>query len=461
MPINTLEDGAVNRFLRGHQASKDATVTHTLITGGKYHIDWNCRSCHPHKCIDVFRQKMAEGYQHACVPCLTEQHTAIFPMYVDVDLKVPVQDLTEETLHLMTTLVNQQLERFYKDASLPPITFECVVCTKSKAAPEVTPGMYKIGIHLHWPQLLVEIDSARQIRHSMAVALEKRAWMRELGVDRVVWNDVLDDAVYCTGLRMLGAPKAKKCTACSKSKDALCHVCNRMNNNHVIDESVYTLRMVVVGTAVDEERKARYSSNLTLLMRKTTVRSDEERVTPGYHIYDGCTLAPPMHTDGRKRKAPDDDSNRVKPRFRKQSEVTNPRVHAVARELLVQHSPNYAESRMTIRFDGKQYMVLLTGDGSGFCLNKGSPHGSQHVYMVIQQGKSSKLYESHMRCWCTKMIVRPVSGQTCKEYRSPHKTLTSEQAARLFSSQPAPGGGSSTDKLKEIETQIKDLAERR
>lgn len=454
MPINTCEDGAVTRFLRAHAASKDATVTHTLYTGGCFHIDWNCRACHPSKCIDVFRQKMAEGHQHGVVPCLTEQHTVIFPMYVDVDLKVPVQELSDEALHLMTSLLNQQLRRFYAEA--PPLTFECVVCTKSKRAPEVSPGVFKLGVHLHWPQLLVEIDAARQIRHSMAVALEKRAWTAELGVDRVVWDEVLDDAVYRTGLRMLGAPKATRCGACKK-EDMSCHVCGRMNNRHVVDDSVYQLRTVVVGEAVDAERKARYAANRTLLMRKTTVRSDEDKVTPGYRIYDGCSLAPAMQSAGaRKRKVPDDDSNRVAPRFRKQAEVTNPRVHAVARDLLVQHSAQYAESRMTIRFDGKQYRVLLTGDGSGFCLNKGSAHRSQHVYMEILRAKSSKSYVSRMRCWCTKMVVHPVSGQTCKEFIGPEKTLTGEQAGRLFSAQPE-AGESSTDRLDHYKNLLRQL----
>jgi hypothetical protein len=104
----------------------------------------------------------------------------------------------------------------------------------------------------------------------------------------------------------------------------------------------------------------------------------------------------------------------------------------ILRTHLVKHSPMYERARMTVRYDNeRKYLVLLTGEGSHYCLNVERDHSSNHVYMVVRQGKNKK-HHSEMRCWCSKPDSVGKSGVTCAKYDLSRRDLSQDEVDHLF-----------------------------
>lgn len=412
-------------FLASRIVKSGGTETHTLFTGG-------CILLRPED-VEEFHSVMGGAIrQGATIPSINEKRTTHFPLYLDVDLKVPVARLEADVVVRMASCVNAKVHLFFEGTPPPTV----VVCARGGAAKEVAPNAYKHGLHLHWPKLVVDVDRARQIRLAMVHALDFLDWTDALGTSRVDWDDALDDGAYRTGLRMVGAPKASPCKTCAKDKPVHCGECWKINNNHVVDERAYEFCTCLTGVDVDVALTRRLAGNATYLVQQTSVRCKDASTprTEPYAVYANCPKVVDAPSAKRRKTtggggAPSGGSTRT--------EVTHERVLRVVRRHLVQHSPNYENSRARVFFDGKStYRVHLSGDGSNFCLNKGDHHTSEHVYMEIFQVRgrrgTSGYFASRMRCWCKKMTVRPASGKTCEEFRGDEKKLTPMEVPALF-----------------------------
>ena len=395
-------------------------VTHTFMDGGRVSLSAGD--------VGGFHQALAADLAAGTVPCLTERRSPLhFPMYADLDLKVPVPVLTDETAVKLAAVVNRQMQRFFDESA--PLTL--VVCTKNNVAPKADEeGLYKHGVHFHWPNVIVDAERALRMRAAMIVALEREEWQEDLGARPVDWVETVDESVYASGLRLLGAPKAKMCHQCRGKSGVHCTVCANMR--YLYDPAVYGLRTVLVGEAVDPDQTRSLGANAVRLLRATTVRAPEgTALTEGYRVFVGC---PPAET-GRKRKGCACVPAGVEARYKRKPPITDPAVLAVLRKLLVQHSEHYAHSRMTVLGDGTSYRVALSGEGGNFCLNKGTDHGSQHVYMIVERAKS-KSYAAYMKCFSRKPTCDRVTGQPCKDFKSNAVYLDADQVACLFRAAP-------------------------
>lgn len=436
-PLNTIVAGAVLSFLDApSRKNGNLKATHTFMTKGRFQVldDDMCQ----------LHQLIAGAIDHeGPMPCVTEQRTEVFPAYMDLDLKVLVQTLDHATLVEMARIATSQLMRFYESADRPP-HFQCIVCTKSGAAAADDAGLVKHGVHLHWPNVHVDEERMLQIRWSAIAGLDRVDWLDGLGTSRVDWDDAVDVSVYSNGLRMIGAPKAKPCGACKGRKEVTsCPTCARMNNCHVVDGRVYGLATVLSGVEEDGGALDAYRANTTRLVRATSVRCKAgQEPTEGYAVYRGCPPAPAVAArGGRKGKRPlQDDSHRIEPRYRKQDAVTDPRVVGVLRALLLRHSAEYEATRLTVRFDGVGYKVLLQGDNATYCLNKRDVHNSNRVYMVVQPDRDGRSYSSRMKCFCTCRVIRQPNQKMCANYSSTPVALERDDAYVLFAkTATAPG----------------------
>ena len=409
-------DGTTFDFFHGRWVNKYTphSVTHQLLDGGNLHVS-------PMD-MDAFRACIAKDMRQDAVPPITENHTLVFPMYVDLDLEAKVPTLSSDAVERIAGVMNSQVQRFFEDRH--PL-FECIVCTKTGGAKPLDGGMYKHGVHLHWPDLRVTVDEAYEIRLSIVAGLDVEDWTDALQEARVDWDKAVDKAVYSKGLRIVGAPKASKCKACGNGVQlrAQCKDCRR--KGHVYDPSNYRLDRVLVGTERSDERTAHYAHNVVRLLKATSVRCDDDSavVTPGYARYVGCPVVP---MSGSKRAI---DAPRVGGKLKAEPEVTDPNVLRILRTHLVAHSPLYERSRLNVKFDGNKYMVLMTGEGSHYCLNVDRDHHN-HVYMVVRKFKGDK-HVSHMKCWCSKPD-KGLSGQPCPKYESSVKYLTQDEVDQLF-----------------------------
>jgi hypothetical protein len=291
-------------------------------------------------------------------------------------------------------------------------------------------GEWKHGLHIHWPNLIVNVDQAVQMRESIVSGLEAENYKEDTALDLrrnsdicspfIAWDIAIDSKVYnkhpnSGGLRLVFAPKAEKCKEphCpgkAKGKSDLCphhprDATRERRGGHVYDDSMYKVDFYISNGEVNTERTLEYKRSARKTLADTSVRNYcGKPLTEGFKVYSGC---PPVPDQKKKRNG---SSSQY-------TQIFELAMLDVARRLLKRHSPHYEHSVVNLmKHNTREYMVAkLSGDGATFCANKESFHHSMTSYMEIKMVKQ-KLY-SVIRCNCPCMVKRG-RGVLCKDYES-------------------------------------------
>lgn len=444
-------------------------ITHTLFTGGKFDAS------NPLLRRELYELMADDHCNRGLSVAINEIHSKEFPFYLDIDMKLPLPRVGDDAIRLVARVCCLQIARCYPPSARRQAT-SCVVCTKSKTGEgrpvDSSPGLYKYGFHLHWPRLVVRVDQAFQLRACAVIGLKRRSdWSSEFGIARLDWEDVLDEAVYRApgkeersgGLRMIGAPKAQKCTSCRKSQTTHCATCRGKNNRCVVDLASYSPRFHVEfgGEGEGGDRDVPLPKNWKQLLYLTSVRCEADSpLTQGYRPYEGCPLVPSPSLlpvgKGKKRSLPtalESDAGKVGRTFA--TVVESEDVRSLMRRLLVRFSDHYSLSDLSVRTDqtGRKFRTILWGDGSTFCANKGCCHTSKRAYMDVFYSPRVSRYVCQMLCWSRKNVVRQ-GGLLCADYKSPPRELEADDvrvlsvhAARSTSSAGRRGSGGSCSLL--------------
>lgn len=412
---NAVNNNSVAIFKRWSRDKSDENpVTHCVLTCKTYQIgdDSDLKKFYG----DLGAYLSNGGTEMICV---SECRTLVFPMYYDLDMKLPIETLGIDAIQSVARVVVKQTLRFYPEAAHAHLG-QCIVTDKTGHAvknPET--DLYKHGIHLHFPNIMVDVDSARQIRMGVLNGLVSYlgSWADILGVDPGdAWDDIVDDAVYNTGLRMIGAPKATKCRGCTPKPDDSCKQCRGQNNRYIIDTRVYKLCMALNADGerdLDYEREMRNISNL---LTKCSVRAPKGTVpTEGYAVYPGCPQLSSKHLTaaalGKKRKAAISSLNgsAKRPADRRYTdEITDAKARDVARKYLLTYSDKYATCTFKLFRGGNTIRVKLYGDDAKYCINKVGYHRSNNVYMdITRKGLDADVY---MKCYCPCKTTEGRSG---------------------------------------------------
>jgi hypothetical protein len=369
-------------------------------------------------------------------------------MYYDLDMKLPIDTLGTDAIQSITRVVVKQTLRFYHD-DMHDYLGRCIVADKTGCAVmDAETGLYKHGLHIHLPHIMVDVNSARQIRMGVLNGLISYlgSWNELLGIDPGdKWDDFVDDAVYNTGLRMLGAPKASKCKACTPSSK-FCSVCCRQNERYIIDPRVYKLCMVLNDTGErDAEYEQSLKNNFCKLFTVCSVRAPDGTVpTEGYAIYPGCPQLSSTHltaaSTGKKRKVSISTLNgsAKRPMDRRYTdEITDAKARDVARKYLLLYSPKYATCTVKLFRGGNTIRVKLGGDDAKYCINKVGYHHSNNVYMdITRKGLNA---DAFMKCYCPCKTTEGRSGfhvHCGKLYTCTKKGLDRAEVDVLFANSP-------------------------
>ena len=419
--------------------------THCVLTGGTFQIndDGDLQRLYQ----DLGRYLAHEGAEMICV---SESRTTVFPMYFDLDMTLPIAVLSTDAIQkVLRVLLRQTLKFFPADAH--ERLGQCVVLDKTGEAPlNETNGTYRHGVHVHLPNLLVDAESAFQIRIGVLNGLTAcSTWTDALGTDPgEEWNAFVDEAVYRTGLRMLGAPKAIKCRACPPRREGPCGVCRGYNRGYVVDQRVYKLCMVLDASGErDPTLEAAFRANLPLLLSKCSVRAPVgTAVTEGYSIYPGCPrLSPSQLADmstGKKRKiflsSVGGGASKRSTARRFTNPVDTPRQLEIVQKYLACFCAGYVDCRVVaMRNEKTTIRVHLHGDHAKYCINKGGYHMSNNVYMDIE--RTGLDATAIMKCYCPCATSRDGFGLACSAMHThPGARLAVERAdvAVLFALTP-------------------------
>lgn len=405
--VGNVAEGIFNKVSRGKRTA-DNPATHLVLTGGTYQINRD-------EDFDELYMKLADhlGVSGVEMISVSENRTMTFPMYFDLDMKLPVPVLTHDAIRAVLCILIRQTLRFYPEDAHGRLGY-VVVLDKTGEAPRVSAdsALYKHGLHVYFPRLLVDVNRAFQIRIGVLNGLmyHTGSWTEALGTDPGdEWNNIVDEAVYRTGLRMPYSPKATKCRACYGGN---CDACKGQNKRHVIDERVYNLCMVLDAHGErDAAEETILKGNMSRFLRACTVRAPSiASVTEGYEIYPGCPqltssqLYNVSGVGGGKRKNPLPLASLSGAASKRATErrftevLTSPKVNAIVLKYLKRFYEGYADCWTEVRRGGNTVRVALRGDNSKYCINKRGFHRSNNVYMeFVRSGEHARVF---MKCYC-------------------------------------------------------------
>ena len=321
-----------------------------------------------------------------------------------------------------------------------------ILCTKGYR-PKVlsdTVTVYKRGIHMVWPGLVVDREKAECLARVIDEFLTRDV-PRDLVRKENTWKDTIDISVYRSGLRPAGSAKISPCPTCravARKKVYMSHEYSNQYTNYNMchppmgfvsqgEASVYSLDFIARGDGIVFSKakfKLRLDSHVLKdevtgrefdfsLKNLTSIRSDAEEPTPGFvspahlrHPLDGAT------TDYNYfiKQDPESGDYLPPPKRAKKSmfptkshplALTTPQLEALTRILQTFHPDRYSNliidrvhafptadpKKMLPARDGESpkrslysfLWITMKGPGSTFCFNKPGAHTSSQIRFQI------------------------------------------------------------------------------
>ena len=343
--------------------------------------------------------------------------------------------------------IQRSTRRFFPDVddAAAEELLQCIICAPDKevqhfyneAGEEVS---VKIGIHLHFPNLLVTDEHAKLIRAAAVAALEK-----DFPFNRNVlpegWDGVIDCSVYdSNGLRMLKSFKQISCPekcGSSKRKNTGCITCN--GTGKVPQKRGYTPKYVIrgVGGEVDEAETARVREDFCYALSRVSIRTrgDSPVADARFRRFKGCPsfkVGIESSQGSGKRRVHETDEAGAKEigiSKRKQTLDLTPLRRKTLQQIFHRINPVYKDIDILNAVwlgNGKvpQLCVRVEGQGSSWCSNKGADHGNNTVYfMVTPSGARQRCFSHKQYC-----------GVCCHEYQGAPQPLVHPEGIILFES---------------------------
>lgn len=419
--------------------------------GGQIH-------CRGGKEAEKFLECYSQSVRHNQPQYLIELRTEVFPFFMDVDEKrCDVVDWDKYDRFEYVRTIQRSTARFFPSVDSGDLEslLQCIICAPDKEVQHSyndmgDPISVKIGIHFHFPNLLVNVEHAKLIRSAAVAALEK-----DFPFNRSIlpegWDKVIDSTVYdANGLRMLRSMKRVNCPEkCSKraKQRHVCQVCDGQGRVEY-NRSYIAKHVISGGGQVDEEETGRIRVNFDdenidpvrflYGLSRVSIRTKEGAVVdPRFKRFTGCPSSRD-EIDGGKKNTP--NKSRVH-----QSDQTGARVIGITKNKQALHltpmrigalktiftriNPIYENIEIKDAVwlgSGKttKLCVRVEGDGSNWCRNKGADHDSNTIYFILTPDKA------YQCCFSSKEYM----GQCCRTYNSPSTPLVRQEGVKLFES---------------------------
>ena len=268
------------------------------------------------------------------------------------------------------------------------------------------------------------------------------------------WDSFVDESVYNTGLRMIGAPKACQVRNLGAAVPYRYQITNNARNEtkfFAVDNSYYELDFIYEnGRCVehfledgmpicrDERLFTRFTEKA---LKATSVRChDDEELTEGFFAHSGLhtvqsTALQPPGSKKKRGRAADDEKAEKKTMGKDHSlwvQITDKKRLDILRTQLLRHSSEYKNCILKAMEHPtkREIRVFLTNIGCTFCLNKNGFHSGNRAWMkVYERGDKLKIVASHMECYSTK---EQTSGIPCSGFKSIALTTPPQTHVELF-----------------------------
>lgn len=395
-------------FNKLYTQNKD--YTHLLLDGGKINI--------PREREDEFFSKCAADMFIGNKNYVCEQKTNIFKAHADLDFENDDEMKYEDIIKIVKN-IQLSLGIFY-DKKLISDERRVIICTTDpKEKIKDNKKIIKTGVHLIWPEILMDKNTALMVRQFIIENLRKEFGER---INCNNWDDVVDETVYTNnGLRMVGCAKMVICSNCKNNinKKKNCEKCNKIGR---IDEGrIYKPVDVITGDGdLNKKYLDELENNLHYQLQQTSIRVYTDSYT-NYDIPDGFVYIKKKISKknkiNKKSKSgiiKNDDIKKFKLNSTDQRFI---KVEAFIKKTFKNKNSFFKDMNIVevIEVNDAEYYLVRTD--CHYCPNVKREHGSNTIYFHIDK---QNLY---IKCFSIKKD-NVCDSSDCSKYKSEPYKLT-------------------------------------
>jgi len=355
-------------------------LSHVLMDGGVLSV--------PFDKLNTFYERYIEAVKGGERLYVVEQKSEKYNFFVDIDYK-DKEALDLDEIKDVCKVICDKVKRHGGK--------ECLI---SVSPPKKCGGdLIKTGVHLNWPEFVVDQSSAVALREHILVALSKA---KGRGTD---WNDIIDVAVYGnvsrktkgSGFRMPWSYKKAKHTACNGQG---CSECEKGK----VDQLAYLPIFMYHHGPLSTILKIGQDPTLDIL-KMAAVRTDAPQLIhvepPSTTVKEGTFTAIQM-----------------------KDEVHDDTLKGKIEDFIRAHIEGQAHAYIPKFFKKKDtYLVSTT---SKYCENLKREHGSNHVWFIIS-GQTIL-----QKCFCLCETLRGRRDGFCKDFCGRRHQLTPSIVEGLY-----------------------------
>lgn len=211
-------------------------VTHFMLDGGKLDLTED---------YETFQEIYAKNINHK--NCIVELKTEFFKLFIDFDVLCKEDfDIIPYTNFIQDTILN-----------IYNIKYRCIItkANKDKDVKRDDVNYIKKGYHFHWPDIVVDKETALRIRKYIVIRLTTE--YGKVSNFYSNWENIIDKSVYAhNGLRLVYADK------CSIS-----------------DGTKYYENRVYIVESIHDDKKSLEDYSIIEIIKETSIRTDSKEIT--------------------------------------------------------------------------------------------------------------------------------------------------------------------------------------
>jgi len=378
-----------NKFFIKTTDSKErkSTATHFLLDGGIWSV--------PKERYLEFLNLLAVDLQNNEKHYICENRTEVFKFICDIDM-FEKELITIEEISRIVEVLNSVISEYYGQRKV-------IICgADSKMVMKNEIELVKCGFHLVWPDIWINVETAKKIRMLFIEKLINTFGERE---SYNTWDDVVDLSVYeDNGLRMVGCRKMAICKSC-KNKKEFRESCESCEGTGKKDENRVYKPVAVIGEPEPDIYFNRISNFYDVMLVQTSIYNYQG--FPATALIKELTVALKEKKKTKKVNSTEDETTlKLEMFIRKNYKQTHGKIKIV--KLTKSENCYYAEP------------------DDNFCINVNRAHSSSSIYFQITPTGVSQ------RCYCKKESIEGRSNGMCKHFASPEIQLTKVLQALLF-----------------------------
>ena len=358
--------------------NNSTNLSHVLMDGGKLSV--------PFDRLNDFYEKYIEVIKKGEKLFVVEQKTPVYNFFIDIDYKNE-ESLPMDDIKSICKIVCDKVKRHGGKK-----------CFISVSPPKKCGLLVKTGVHLNWPNFVVDQSSAIALREHVLVALSKAK-------SKMDWNEIIDSSVYGdlhrktkgSGFRMTWSYKKAKHEACEGRGCSECEN-GKVNQLSYLPVFEYTPEPLSTIIRVDQ------APDLEIL-KMSAVRTDAPQ---------NAFIQPPS-TPIREGAFTDDET-----KDEIQDEALKSDIESFVRKNMEGQSGAYINKVF------KHKSMFLVATTSNYCENLKRDHNSNHIWFII----SGKLILQ--KCFCRCETLRGRRDGFCKDFCGRRHELPHSIIDRLY-----------------------------